>query len=246
MASLQLLSGGAAAGLVDALRSDFKAQTGHDVCGEFGAVGVMKDRLELGVACDVLILTQAMIDQLTASGQVLAGSARALGAVKTGIAVKTGEPVPDVRDPQRLKAALLAARGIYFPDPVKATAGIHVMKVLAELGISEWLAAQGVLRPFANGATAMRAMAGCDEPGLLGCTQVTEILYTPGVTFVANLPREYELATVYIAAVCRQSLNKPMAENWVTLLSGAASLRYRQVAGFEALPDGWTLGSPFV
>ena len=31
-------------------------------------------------------------------------------------------------------AALLAAKGIYFPDPLKATAGIHFMNVLKGLG----------------------------------------------------------------------------------------------------------------
>ena len=51
----------------------------------------------------------------------------------------------------------------------------------------------------------MREMAACGEPGVVGCTQVTEILDTPGVRWVGALPRGYELATVYTAAVCAQA-----------------------------------------
>jgi hypothetical protein len=60
------------------------------------------------------------------------------------------------------------------------------MKVLHGLGIAETVASK--LRPFPNGNTAMNAMAACEDPHVIGCTQVTEILITQGVDLVANLP----------------------------------------------------------
>jgi molybdate transport system substrate-binding protein len=179
----------------------------------------------------VVILTQALVEQLVASGHVLAGSAKALGVVKTGVAVKTGAPQPDVRTAAALKTALLAASGIYFPDPIKATAGIHFFKVLQTLGVDAELASK--LRSFPNGATAMRAMAESAESGLMGCTQVTEIFYTPGVKLIGNLPKEFELATVYTAAVCSTSLQPELAAKLVELLSSQDSLQTRHDAGFE-------------
>lgn len=98
---------------------------------------------------------------------------------------------------------LRKASGIYFPDPVKATAGIHFMKVLQALGLDQELAAR--LRPFPNGATAMREMAQARGDDVVGCTQVTEILYTPGLQLVGVLPKEFGLPTVYTAAVCTRS-----------------------------------------
>ena len=231
MAVLNILSGGAAAGLVEALREGFERQTGHPIHGDFGAVGVMKDKLLAGAVCDVLILTEALIGQLAGSGHAVAGSAQPLGRVKTGIAVKTGEVMPHVSTPEALKTALLAAQGIYFPDPVKATAGIHFFKVLQQLGIDAQVASR--LRPFPNGATAMREMAQCAEPGLIGCTQMTEILFTPGVTWVGSLPPVFELATVYTAAVCSASANPQAAAAVVALLSGPDEANQRQAAGFE-------------
>lgn len=229
--TLHLLSGGAAQGLVGALEPQFLSQGGCAIVGGFGAVGAMKDRLLGGEPCDVVILTEALISQLVASGHVVEGSARALGVVKTGIAVKVGEPLANVGDPAALKAALLAATGVYFPDAIKSTAGIHFMKVLKELGIDVALGDR--LRTFPNGATAMGAMAQAPQVGLIGCTQMTEILHTPGVTWVGPLPAEFELATVYTAAVCARSAYPAMAGALVELLSCAGSGTLRQTAGFE-------------
>jgi molybdate transport system substrate-binding protein len=231
-AVLHILSGGAAQGLVTQLQDRFLAQHHFRIAGTFGAVGLMKDGLLAGQPCDVTILSQALISQLAESGHVQAASARALGAVKTGVAVKAGERRVDVGSPAALKAALQAARGIYFPDPVKATAGIHFMRVLRELGLEAELA--GRLRPYPNGAAAMNAMAECDEAGLLGCTQVTEILFTPGVELVATLPKAFELATVYTAAVCTASQNAQAAGELIALLASPDKAATRLACGFEA------------
>ena len=230
MTSLNLLSGGAAQGLVRQLQAAFEANSSLQLDATFGAVGAMKQRLLDGAPCDVLILTQALIDGLVQSGQVRAGSDRKLGIVKTGIAVKAGTPWPEVDTADRLRQALRKATGIYFPDPQLATAGIHFMKVLNELGIANEVAER--LRPFPNGATAMKAMAACDDPQVIGCTQVTEILITDGIDLVADLPPVFELATVYTAAVCTASAHPQAAVQFIEQLVSPAHAGLRQQGGF--------------
>ena len=230
MTSLHLLSGGAAQGLVRQLQASFEAAHGVALDATFGAVGAMKQRLLDGAPCDVLILTQALIDGLVQSGQVRAGSDKKLGIVKTGVAVKTGTAWPDVASADSLRQTLRQATGIYFPDPQLATAGIHFMKVLNELGIASEVAER--LRPFPNGATAMKAMAECDDPQVIGCTQVTEILITPGVALVADLPVVFELATVYTAAVCTASRQSQAAAQFIDLMISPAHAGLRQQGGF--------------
>ncbi|MES2399360.1 MAG: substrate-binding domain-containing protein [Pseudomonadota bacterium] len=232
MDSLYVLSGGAAQGLVTQLQDRFKQKSGVAIKGTFGAVGMMKDKLLAGEPCDVMIVSDAMVKDLTGSGDLIAGTAQALGAVKTGVAVKTGEKAVDVSSPDALKATLRAARGIYFPDPIKATAGIHVMKVLKALGLDVELADR--LRPYANGATAMKAMAECAETGLIGCTQATEILFTEGVDLVAPLPKEFELATVYTAAVSTKAGQPQAARELIAMLASAEFSALRRDCGFEA------------
>lgn len=228
---LQLLCAGAARGLVKAMEATLVAETGVGVRGSFGAVGAMKERLLAGEPCDVIVLTEALIDELAASGQVLHGSVAPLGRVGTGVAVRAGEPLPDIGDGAALARALRAATGILFPDPARATAGIHFADVLKRLGVYAEVEAR--LSTFPNGATAMRELAQATRPGLIGCTQITEIRYTPGVTLAGPLPAGYALQTVYSVAVCAKAAQPAIAALFVELLAGPASLGLREAGGFE-------------
>lgn len=228
---LHILSGGAAQGVVKTLWPAFSRETGAELKGTFGAVGLMKEKLLAGADCDVLILTEALIDGLIKSGHAVVGTNTPLGKVKTGVAVRAGDPMPDVSSAAGLKAAMQKARGIYFPDPEKATAGIHFVNVLKQLGI--YGEVEKNLRVYPNGATAMQHLAQANEAGLIGCTQVTEILYTDNVKLVGALPKEFELATVYTAAVCSKAAQPDVARKLVQLLGSEKSRSVRAEGGFE-------------
>ena len=232
---LHLLSGGAAQGLVARLEGSFKAKYLCSISGTFSAVGVMKAALLAGAPCDVIILTESLISELMQSGHLLPGSAKNVGLVKTGVAIKSGDKPVDVSTPEKLKAALQAAQGIYLPDPVKATAGIHVMSVLKSLALDVELAPK--LHIYPNGATAMQAMADAEArpggSGVIGCTQITEIMSTAGVDLVAPLPPEFELATTYTAAVCATSTQPVSAAALIELMASADSKALRLICGFE-------------
>jgi len=226
---LQISSGGAAQGLVAALAPQINAP----IEGTFGAVGAMKDRLLAGAPADLLILTRALIAELMRQGHVRAGSAADLGVVRTVLAVRAGDPAPPIGDVAALRTALCAADDIYFPDPKLATAGIHFAKVIEALGIRVVLEAR--LRPFPNGATAMRALAAQKGGRPIGCTQVTEILNTPGVTLAGPLPAEFELATVYTVGVATTAAVPDLARQFAALLTGDAARDIRARLGFEDL-----------
>lgn len=229
--TLHFLSAGAAQGLVKAMQDKLKAQTGAAAQGRFGAVGAMKEAFDAGEPCDMIILTQAMIEAMANAGTVRRESICPLGRVRTGVALRHGKAPVDVSTPDALRAALRAADEIYFPDPLRATAGIHFASVLRELGIHDEL--QPRLRTFPNGATAMRELAASSSANPIGCTQVTEIKYTEGVDLVALLPPQFELATVYTAAVAQRSERPDLAQHFIKLIGGADSAALRLGAGFE-------------
>ncbi len=228
---IDLLCAGAAQGLVKALAPTLVAETGVGVRGTFGAVGAMREKLLAGEPCDVIVLTAALIEELAASGHVLRDTVAPLGRVGTGIAVRAGDRVPDIADGPALKKTLLAATGILFPDPQRATAGIHFAGVLKRLGIHAEVEAR--LETFPNGATAMRELARATRTGLVGCTQITEIKYTRGVTLAGALPAEYALHTVYSVAVCARAAQPEVAEIFAALLAGPESTALRAAGGFE-------------
>ncbi len=228
---LDLLSGGAARGLVDAAQSEFTAATGCAVRATFSAVGAMQDKLLAGEACDLVILTAPMIDALARSDHVLRDSVAPLGRVATGVAVRSGAAIPDVSGGDALRQTLRAATSLYVPDTVRSTAGIHVLKVLRLLGIDAEVAAR--LREFPNGATAMSELARSTDSAAVGITQVSEIIATPGVVLVASLPVGFELATVYSVAVCARTREPELARRFAQRLAGPHMAVTRARCGFE-------------
>ena len=216
---------------INAVHVPYKGSSGArtDVIGGqvdlmFDAVTTMTEQVRGGKV-------KALATQLTSGGHLRAGTAQPLGVVKTGVAVKNGQARPAVSTPDELKAALLAATGVYIADPVKSTAGIHFMKVLKALGLEQALA--NTLRPFPNGAAAMTALAASNEAGLIGCTQNTEILFIDGVELIANLPPEFELATVYTAAIGTLAQSPEAAAQFIALLAGPEAAAQRAAGGFE-------------
>ena len=228
---LNILSGGAAQSVVNALAGDFRAATGYELACTFSAVGEMKAKLLAGAPADLVILTRTLVAELAADGHLLPDSCADLGRVRTGVAVRARDRLPDIASASALRSALLAAEGIFFPDPLKATAGIHFARVLDTLGIRSQVEQR--LKTYPNGATAMRELAQAEGERLLGCTQLTEINNTPGVALVGLLPREFELATVYSAGICTSAAAPEAARRFIALLTGEHSRALRTKVGFE-------------
>jgi molybdate transport system substrate-binding protein len=230
MTSLNILSGGAAQGLVASLAAKFTAMTGLDIAGEFGAVGAMADKLRQGTPTDIVILTAAIVAKLAGENLVVPASITDVGLVETALAVRANDPLVAASDAASLRTALLAADAIFVPDTQASTAGIHVAKVLQQLGIADEVAAR--LKVYPNGATAMRHLAASDAIRPIGCTQSTEIISTPGVVLSGSLPRGCELATMYTAAVTAGAANAIQAQGLIGLLTAADHRALRERAGF--------------
>lgn len=230
MTSLNILSGGAAQGLVGNVAAKFKESTGLDITGDFGAVGAMADKLRNGAPADILILTSALIATLTREGLVGASSIADVGRVETALAVRDTDPLVSASDAASLRQAFLQADAIFVPDTKASTAGIHVAKVLALLDIADEVA--GRLKIYPNGATAMRHMASSDAARPIGCTQATEIIATKGTKLSGALPKGCDLATVYTAAITSKATHAREAQILIDLLTAADQGHLRERAGF--------------
>ena len=230
MTSLNILSGGAAQGLVASLAERFKRQTGFDISGAFGAVGVMADKLRKGTPADMVVLTSALVADLARENLLVAASTRQVGRVETALAVRAADRAVAVADTDALRELLLNADAIFVPDTKASTAGIHVAKVLEQLGIAGKLSAR--LKIYPNGATAMRHLAESDAERPIGCTQSTEIISTRGVKFSGPLPRGYELSTLYTAAIATSAARSRQAQALIDLLTSSEQSELRRDAGF--------------
>ena len=226
-----MLSAGAAKGLVQGQQADFERDSGLTLQCTFGAVGAVLERLNAGAPCDLIVLTRAMIDTLARDGRVDSARIADLGWVHTGVAVPAGAAALPVSDVPSLRAVLAPASAIYLPDPERATAGIHALRVLKALELPD---VEARLRAFPNGAAAMAALAEQADPRAVGITQVSEIRYTAGVQLLGVLPAPHGLATLYSGALARGAAQADAAARLLQRLSAPERAGWRRQAGFEA------------
>ena len=74
-----------------------------------------------------------------------------------GVAVHRKAAPLDVSTADALRTSLLAARSIAYSDPKLAPSGIHLAKVLANLGIADDVQSKTVLRTPFDGGVALVA-----------------------------------------------------------------------------------------
>ena len=231
MATIRILSGGAAQAVVEKIAADFKRDTGHEISAEFSAVGAMKQKVVAGEAVDMVILTAALVDDLIAGGFVVPGSRVDLGKVGTGVAVRAGTPLPDVRNADVLRANMLAATQIACPDPAVATAGKVVMNLIARLGIAGQVMPR--MQYFPNGYAAMGWLAAGTGHNEMGITQVTEILPNKDVTLAGPLPDALQMKTIYSAGLASRAANAGTAKDFIARLTAPAARPILAAAGYE-------------
>jgi molybdate transport system substrate-binding protein len=230
MANLHILSAGAAKAVVKAAPDLVVDDATVTIEGSFGPVGAIRERFVNGESCDLVILSRAVIDELAAAGHVVGHTTASIGRVPTGIAVRTHDDLPDIHDGDALRAALIAADGLYVADTRRSTAGAHFVRVLDQLGIRDLVGPR--IHESTSGSVAMHELA--RAPGtVLGCTQVTEILEADDVRLVGSLPGEYALTTEYAGAVSSQAHSPEMALTFLRLLSGVRTRQARRDAGYE-------------
>lgn len=232
MTTVNILSGGAAQGLVRGLSEAFKARTGLGIDGEFGAVGIMADRLRARTPADLVILTQAILAKLAAEKLVNSSSIADVGKVETALAVRSRDPRVIVKTETDLREIFRSADAIYVPDTKASTAGQHIASILDQLGIAYEVASR--LKIFPNGATAMRELATSTATRPIGCTQATEIIATDGIALSGSLPPGCELVTMYTAGVAAQAAHPKEAAALIALLTGADHEELRQRVGFTS------------
>lgn len=225
-----IISGGAGKGFIDKLRGGAARSVFDEVDTEYRPVGVVSDILRAGGYADIILTTEVQIRWLAQDRLVLDREAVLIGGVATGVACKLGVQEPSTLDEDGVRKMFEACDALYVPDIDKSTAGRHVKKILAEMGIDGSVAKK--LRTFADGSAAMAALAQHGTRKSLGCTQVTEIRDTRGVTLIGDLPDRIGLVTDYYAVPTPAGAAKKTVGKILEAFSASEFLAYKTEAGF--------------
>ncbi len=227
-ADLKVFSAAAVKLVVADLADAFRQETGHTVQFTFDTVGAVR-RKAAAEPADVLIVTDAALDELARQGIVVAGTRTDIARVGVGVAVRQGVPLPDISTPEALKQTLLSVKSLVYVDPARgATSGIHFAGVLARLGIADAVKDKTLLWP--GGFAAEAVAKGQAE---LCVNQISEILPVPGVTLVGPLPKDLQKVTTYSAGLAARSAAPDAARALLAFLARPAFKAKFAAAGLD-------------
>lgn len=226
MPDIRVLSAAAVRQGLASLAESFTAETGAGVNLAFATGPNIRQRLESADdVADVVIAPDALIDALAKQGRVLGEGRATLGGVEAGVAIKTGDPVPDISTADAVRAALLAADAVVFN---KASSGDFIAEMIAGLGVADAIADR--VRRFEDGAEAMRFLAEFKGDGALGFGQSTglKVHEHMGITVIGPLPAEIGKVTSYVAAPAPEAADPAQARALIAYLTDdSARERFR-------------------
>lgn len=206
---VRLLSTLALKGAVERLAGQYQVATGVRLDADFApTVGLLK-RLREGEKADVLILTREGLDELVGERAVVAASKVDLARSWVGIAVKAGQPHPDISNVAALRATLLAARSVAYSKI--GASGIYFAGLIEKMGIASEINAKATITA---GFTAERLNTGEAD---LAVQQLSELKQVAGNEVVGPIPRELQTPAVFTAGRMASSQKVAQAD---------ASLRY--------------------
>jgi molybdate transport system substrate-binding protein len=228
---VKVFSAGAVRAIVTDLAEQFRQETGNTVTFSFGTAGQTRQKLLGGEPVDVVILTDAGIDDMIKQGALASGSHVDLARTGMGVGVREGAPKPDIATSEAFKATLLNAKSLVYVDPAQgATSGVHFKSVLERLGIADEV--KGKTQLVSGGYPAEKVASGEAE---LVVHQISEIVPVKGVTLVGPLPPDFQKVTVYSAGLAARSPSPEAARAFIAFLArpafkpkfAAAGLDYR-------------------
>jgi len=202
----------------------FESATGNKVKISFKAGPAIAADIKQGAA-DLAITGTELVDELAKSGDVTSGGETLLMISKVGVAVKAGAPRPDISTPEKLKAALLAAKTVGYSQ---GASGQHFQTVMQKLGITDAIKAKAVV---VQGRPVGAAVASGEAE--IGLQQVAELRPVAGVDQFGELPPELQKQIPYSAGVAAKAKDPATARALVSFLRSEAALQVLKRKGMD-------------
>jgi molybdate transport system substrate-binding protein len=185
------------------LTAAYQRSNGPKLSISYAAPAQIKSQVEAGASVDVVISIKGMVDALGKQGKLTGVTIIARSPV--GVAVRTGQPKPDISSPAAFKAALLGAKSIVVSNG--GPSGVIAARVIKSMGIEEQI--EPKLKRVPPGGQELPAAVASGEAEL-GIDQLTVLGHKPGIEIVGALPKEFA-ADIFVSAGVAQSSSEAAA-----------------------------------
>jgi molybdate transport system substrate-binding protein len=229
-AEVKVLTSVALKSVLEELSPVFEKKTGHKLVIDYGLAADQKKRILEGERADVIIVTRAMMEDLSKQKKLTADGLVNVAGTPVAIAARAGAPKPDISTVEAFKQALLASKSIAYSDPAKGgLSGVVAARAIEHLGIAEQMKPKTIL---VAGALSPELVAKGEAE--LGIAQASEIVPIAGAQLVGPLPGELAVMTLFTAGIGAESQSVQAAKALIEFLTGPDAASSFKAKGFEA------------
>jgi molybdate transport system substrate-binding protein len=215
----------------------FEKATGHHLITTRGpSVGdspeAIPARLSRGEEADVTIMDGSGVDFLVAHNLARADNKLVLAESSFGMAVRSGQPKPDISTIDALRKTLLEAKSIAYSD---SGSGTYLSTVgFKKLGVAEQVAAKShkVRGPPSGESVASFVAHGGAE---IGFQQVAELINVPGADFVGTVPAGIQPPAFFVGMLTTNTKQPEAAVALLKFLSSEQAAPVISKAGLKPL-----------
>ena len=230
---IKVMTSGAFTAAYLELSPEFERVTGHRLVTEATSMGTgptgITARLERGEAIDVVIVSAADLERLTAAGLVRPGTRVDLARSAIGMAVRRGAPQPDISSVDALRQTLLEAKSIAYSASVSGN--YLSTELLQRLGVADRVLPKS---RRVEGGERVGAVVARGEAEL-GFQQISELLPVDGIDFVGPLPAAVQRVTIFSAGIGARSANPALARSFIEFLASPGAIGAIRKTALEAV-----------
>ncbi len=204
----------------------FEQTSGMRLKIDWAPTTVIQASLASGETADMVLVVDSAVDELVAQNKAEAATKRVILSSRIGVAVKRGEPHPDISTLEAFKQAMVSARSVCYSRGGQS--GVHFAPMLERIGIAEIVNSRSTIIPA--GFTAEKLVSGEAD---ISIQQLSELAVVPGIEIVGPLPDEVQKVTTFAVAVLTGSPHRAESERFAAFLATATALDAYAAAGLD-------------
>lgn len=225
--NIRMISSMATQALLSELIQQFQAIQPDTTVSLVSVGGVSAaQRVQAGEAFDVVALAANAIEQLSASGQLLAESRIDLARSGVALAVRAGSPTPNIGTEAAVRKVVLAATSLGIST---GPSGVEITRLFERWGLADALRERIVTAPP---GVPVGSLVATGEVAL-GFQQLSELMGLPGITVLGPLPPAIQIVTTFSAARTTACEQPDAAQALLAFLASAATADSKRAHGMS-------------
>ncbi len=227
---LRLLSAASIQEVFKEVLADFEQASGHKIILQYATMGTITDRIRGGEQADLVISSRQSVATLVNEHKIESAGQTTISKVGVGVVVPSGSPTPVIATVEDFGRSLAGAKTVIYADPDRGgAAGVHIARIIQQLGLADQLKSKTVL---AAGGDVTEVTLSKGE-GAIGMTQISEIVGKSGAVFAGPLPRQLQNYTVFASGRPIGAKHPEIADALLNFLKSPSAVVVMKAKGME-------------